>query len=236
MFAVIFEVQPKQERWDDYLGLAKQLKPKLEATDGFIDNERFESKRTKGRLLSLSTWRDEKSVVRWRSHGEHHGVQEKGRFEVFEDYHLRVGEIIADSQPPKGMTVTQQRFDETETGTAKVVTLTEVTPGQGGGIGGKPDQLPSQLGLASTAPGLVDHEVFESIYNPGKLVLLVSWRDADAAAAWRPAAIATAKSLRHRQVRIIRDYGMFERREAPQFYPEVQRPQAAQQSRRAAAR
>ena len=49
-------------------------------------------------------------------------------------------------------------------------------------------------------------------------------------------AIATAKSLRHRQVRIIRDYGMFERREAPQFYPEVQRPQAAQQSRRAAAR
>src|SRR5260370_25512843 len=69
MFAVIFEVQPKPERWDDYLGLAKQLKPKLEAIDGFIDNERFESKRTKGRLLSLSTWRDEKAVIRWRSHG-----------------------------------------------------------------------------------------------------------------------------------------------------------------------
>ena len=30
-----------------------------------------------------------------------------------------------------------------------------------------------------------------------------------------------AASLRHRQVRIIRDYGMFERREAPQFYPDV---------------
>jgi heme-degrading monooxygenase HmoA len=43
MFAVIFEVQPKPERWDDYLGLAKELKPKLEAIDGFIDNERFES-------------------------------------------------------------------------------------------------------------------------------------------------------------------------------------------------
>ena len=69
MFAVIFEVQPKPERWDDYLDLASELKPKLEAIDGFIDNERFESKRTKGRLLSLSTWRDEKAVIRWRSHG-----------------------------------------------------------------------------------------------------------------------------------------------------------------------
>jgi hypothetical protein len=27
--------------------------------------------------------------------------------------------------------------------------------------------------------------------------------------------------IRHRQVRVIRDYGMFDRREAPQFYPDV---------------
>jgi heme-degrading monooxygenase HmoA len=178
-------------------------------------------------LLSLSTWRDEKSVVRWRSHGEHHGVQEKGRFEIFEDYHLRVGEITADTQPPKGMSVTEQRFDETEIGTAKVVTLTEVTPGEGVRLSVKPDLLPAHLGLDPNASGLVDHEMFESIYNPGKLVLLASWRSADAAAAWRPASVPAAKSVRHRQVRIIRDYGMFERREAPQFYPDVKRPEAA---------
>jgi len=64
MFAVIFEVQPKKGRFDDYLELAKYLKPKLEAIDGFIDNERFESLRQKGRVLSLSTWRDEKSPSR----------------------------------------------------------------------------------------------------------------------------------------------------------------------------
>src|SRR5215470_15296034 len=98
MFAVIFEVQPRKERWDDYLELAKHLKPRLEAIDGFIDNERFISKRAQGRVLSLSTWRDEKSVVRWRTEGEHRGVQEKGRSKIFHDYHLRVGEITVDTR------------------------------------------------------------------------------------------------------------------------------------------
>ena len=230
MFAVIFEVQPKKDRWDDYLDLAKQLKPKLEAIDGFIDNDRFESKRTKRRILSLSTWRDEKSVIRWRSHGEHHAVQEKGRLEVFEDYRLRVGEITSDSDPPRGLPVEQQRFDETEIGKATAVTITEVTPGHGGALGSKPDLLAAHLGLDGKADGLVEHEAFESIYHPGKLLLLVSWRDAGAAASWRPAKPEDAKFFRHRHVRVIRDYGMFERREAPQFYPEVQQASSKAES------
>ncbi|MGA7127335.1 MAG: antibiotic biosynthesis monooxygenase, partial [Chthoniobacterales bacterium] len=102
MFAVIFEVQPKKERYDQYLELAKFLKPELERIDGFIDNERFASQKVEGRVLSLSTWRDEKSVIRWRTLAVHHGVQEKGRNEVFADYHLRVGEITTDTHVPAG--------------------------------------------------------------------------------------------------------------------------------------
>lgn len=221
VFAVIFEVQPRQERWDDYLALAKYLKPKLEATVGFIDNERFASRRTEGRVLSLSTWRDEKAVVRWRTQGEHHGVQEKGRLEIFEDYHLRVGEVSADTHPPQGLVVEQQRFDETEVGAAKMVTITELIPTAGSSLGAEPDLLPARLGLDAGAGGLVDHELFESIYTPGKRLLLASWRDAGAAKAWAPLQPQAAASLRHRRVRIIRDYGMFDRREAPQFYPEA---------------
>src|SRR5437667_5815490 len=44
MFAVIFEVQPKPDRWDEYLELAKLLKPELERIAGFVDNERFKSR------------------------------------------------------------------------------------------------------------------------------------------------------------------------------------------------
>jgi heme-degrading monooxygenase HmoA len=208
MFAVIFEVQPKSDRWDDYLGLAGQLRPKLVATEGFIDNERFKSRRTEGRVLSLSIWRDEKAVIRWRTHGEHHGVQEKGRFEIFADYHLRVGEITRDSAETIGAA---QRLDDTEVGVAKRVTITEFSP---------PADA-QKFGLDTRAPGLIDHDVFESITNPGKLLLLASWRDDAAADGYTPAGAA-----RHRRVRIIRDYGLFDRREAPQYYPDVQRGSA----------
>jgi heme-degrading monooxygenase HmoA len=221
MFVVIFEVQPKKERWNDYLDLAKYLKPKLETIEGFIDNERYGSKRTEGCVLSLSTWRDEKAVIRWRTQDEHHRVQEKGRFEVFEDYHLRVGEVIDDTDPPRGLELLQQRFDETAGADAKAASITEVTPPEVERADIAPERLPAQLGLDLRTDGLADHEVFESIYNPGKILLLATWRDAQAAESWTPDPLSKLGRPRHRRIRVIRDYGMNDRREAPQFYPEV---------------
>lgn len=222
MFAVIFEVQPRQERFDEYLKLAKFLKPEIEQVDGFIDNERFGSKRTRGRLLSLSIWRDEKSVIRWRTLAVHHKVQERGRSEIFADYHLRVGEITADTRPSAGAHLAQQRFDETEVGPTKAMTISELTPTAGGGRAAI--DLAAELGLTERmGSGVVDSEEYESIYNPGKLLLLVGWRDATAAGQWTPRG-AAGWELRHRQVRVIRDYGMTDRREAPQYYPPVSRP------------
>ncbi len=219
MFMVIFEVEPHKERFDEYLEIAKSLKPHIEKIDGFIDNERYASQRDKGKILSLSTWRDEKAVVRWRTLGVHHQAQEKGRFEIFRDYHLRVGEIVSDTAPPQGQAVRQQRLDETEVGAAKFVTVCEL-PGKNG----KPASadLAPALGLGSETRGLLHQEVFESIYHPGTLALLAAWRDESAAAAWQPKAIADG-TVRHRRVRIVRDYGLTDRREATQYYPPVAR-------------
>src|SRR5258708_23771929 len=113
MFAVIFEVNTKQEQWEAYLGYAKLLRRELEQIDGFIDNERFSSLRREGCLLSLSIWRDEKAVMRWRTRARHHEVQEKGRTEGFGDYHLPVGEIIADNRPPPGQLLRETGFEKT---------------------------------------------------------------------------------------------------------------------------
>ena len=46
-----------------YLGYAKILKPELEQMEGFIDNIRYRSLTRDGWILSLSGWRDEKSLI-----------------------------------------------------------------------------------------------------------------------------------------------------------------------------
>jgi heme-degrading monooxygenase HmoA len=194
MFVVLFEVEPRPERWDDYLRYAGMLRPELLQIDGFLDNRRFRSRRHEGRLLSLSFWRDEKSVVRWRSHAMHHGVQAKGRSEVFRDYHLRVGEVVRDNGAPQP----QSRFDETETGLARGVSIVE----------GPASELPPD------AASLVDWDMFDGIVDPQDRLLLLSWRDADTMAGWPPQA-----GSRRYDVRIVRDYGLRDRAEAPQFHP-----------------
>lgn len=211
MFVVIFEVQPKAERWDDYLETARLLRPEIEQVDGFLDNERYKSECTSGRVLSLSTWRDEKALVRWRAHATHHVQgQERGRFEIFEEYHLRVGEVTADSAASSEMARGGQCFDTTEIGQATVVTLTEIGPETD-------DAAALSLAPADRA-GLVDCEWFASLVTEGKRVLLAGWTDAEAASGYSP---VVGRGVRHRQVRVIRDYGMRDRREAPQYFPEV---------------
>src|SRR5260370_38748832 len=98
-----------------------------EKIGGFPDIERFASRRTEGRMLSLSTWLNEKALVRWRTHAEHHRVQAKGRTQVFADYRLRVGEVTADTPPPAGSPVEQTRFDEPEIGAPKALPVPETT-------------------------------------------------------------------------------------------------------------
>src|SRR5438046_8918353 len=116
MFSVICEVLPNKEKWDDYFDSAKMLRPELEQVEGFVDNIRYKSLIREGWILSLSNWRDEKSLVRWRTRMRHHEVQQKGRDEILADYQLRVGQITADNQGPTRDALTEQRRYQTEVG------------------------------------------------------------------------------------------------------------------------
>lgn len=96
MIAVIFEVRPASGRKEDYLGIAARLKPDLEKIDGFISVERFQSLTDPGKLLSLSFWRDEDAVKRWRNQEQHRESQAAGRGGVFSDYRLRIASVVRD--------------------------------------------------------------------------------------------------------------------------------------------
>ncbi|MGA0617494.1 antibiotic biosynthesis monooxygenase family protein [Paracoccus sp. KR1-242] len=96
MIAVIFEVVIKDGHRDEYLDFAAALRPELEQIDGFLSIERFQSLATPGKLLSLSFWRDEDAVARWRALPQHRAAQAAGRDHVFQDYRLRVAAVQRD--------------------------------------------------------------------------------------------------------------------------------------------
>jgi heme-degrading monooxygenase HmoA len=96
MYAVIFEVEPETGRVQDYLDIAARLRPELEKIDGFISIERFKSLSQEGKILSLSFWRDEEAIARWRQQEQHQVAQRAGRDRIFRDYRIRVATVLRD--------------------------------------------------------------------------------------------------------------------------------------------
>jgi heme-degrading monooxygenase HmoA len=225
MFSVLFEVRPRTNQWDAYLGNAKMLRPELEQIDGFIDNIRYRSLTREGWILSLSGWRDEKAVVRWRTTMRHHEVQQKGRDEILLDYHLRVGQVTQDTRIPEGHVLREQRLDETETGEGTTVTLIDATRPADWVTQTKPEDVARWLGLEPHATGLISWDVFDAVLTAGDIIAMITWRD-HAAAEASEQSVNVAEGARLRRVRVVRDYGMFDRREAPQYYPDAKRSNA----------
>lgn len=222
MFSVIFEVLTKDDKFDSYFSLAKSLKPEVERTVGFIDYVRYRSLTRDGWRLSLSTWSDEKALIRWRTMAKHHNAQALGRDKLLSDYHLRVGQNTHDTHPPADQKIIDQRLDATETGHDTWATLSTL--------------LCSSDWIRSTAAldvarvfganiedqhGIVSWDVFENLAQAGEVLLLCGWIDESAALKFEEAIPKAGNSgARLRQVRVVRDYGMFDRREAPPYYPD----------------
>ncbi len=224
MFAVIFEVTPDPNRFDAYIDIAKSLRPELEGIVGFIENIRYKSATRPGQLLSLSLWADEKALVRWRTRERHYLAQGRGRDEVFLDYHLRVGQVIeaggAQYKQEEIRTSNQERFDETHVGEAKIVVLVDGLRVEPGGALLGTDALATRFGLDTheMPPDLVAWDIMDAVIAPGDMILLSSWSNEVAAAKFCK---SIPDGLRYRKVRIIRDYGKYDRREAPQFYKDA---------------
>ena len=142
---------------------------------------------------------------------------------------------------PEGHTLREQRLDETGIGEGTTVTLTDAKR-PAIGRDREPGTRPLISGC-SRAAGLVRWDVFDAVLTPGDLILLMSWRtheDAERVGG----GVKLPADARLRRVRVVRDYGMFDRREAPQYYPEARRsepsasaaPPRFDQSRRVALR
>jgi hypothetical protein len=172
--------------------------------EGFIRNERFRSRTRAHALLSLSLWDNEKALVRWRSMAIHHHAQAKGRGGVFDDYHLRVAEVTRSSVRFTDRELGWMRRDTTEVG-ARALTLVESNSRE------------ECLQLIAKAERALSADTYEHLNDPQHTVTILGWPDAQRADEFFENVMPTDQQLY--SLRVIRDYGLKDRREAPQFYP-----------------
>lgn len=209
--AQFFEVRIEHGHLDEYLALAAGLRPALDALGGCEFIDRFKSLTQADLLLSYQLWRDEAALTAWRTHAGHHAVQEAGRARVFADYRIRIAQLIHEQRP--GQAAWQpSRLTPYNDPARRAPTFVLAT-----------ESARAELPMA-TPPS---SQSFESVYRPGVFAHVIDVASPQAGIALGTALLADDTTQYFRVFEVMRDYGMFERREAPQYYPPPARPARA---------
>ena len=203
MLSLFFEVEIKPGRVDQYLNLAASLKGELEAMGGCLFIDRFKSLSRDNLILSYQIWQDEGSLTAWRVQAHHHEVQTLGRDQVFSDYRIRVAQVVY--QAKRGQPVWQAEartlYNDPKRRPPTYVLVTE----------SKSAKLAAVYDWQS--------EAFASVYREGQYAHLIQLPDEPSGIAFAPRLFDALSTDYVRIVEVTRDYGMYARAEAPQFYP-----------------
>jgi heme-degrading monooxygenase HmoA len=195
MHALFFEVTPRPGHEDHYFKIAAALRPILEQNKGLIFIDRYKSLGRPGTILSHSLWADEASLVDWRNDTRHQGAQKAGREVHFSDYRLRIAQVI------QGFT----REDGGQNVTA------------GDDAGGTPRRLMAVV-ESDGRPYSGEGEAFLSV-NRGDIYVTVMPIESDKQGGELISAAAGEVFVSSARLCLVsRDYGMVDRREAPQTF------------------
>ncbi|HTH56510.1 MAG TPA: antibiotic biosynthesis monooxygenase [Cyclobacteriaceae bacterium] len=96
MIVVIFEGTPREGKMEEYLERAPKYKDELTKIDGFVANERYQHCSNPNKVLSISFWKDEESVKRFRELEMHRQDEKEGKENLFEDYRICIAKVFRD--------------------------------------------------------------------------------------------------------------------------------------------
>ncbi len=96
MVIVVFQFSTNPKMSDEYFKEVELLKKEIENEEGFISAERYASKAVKDSYVSISTWKDKKSVENWHKNKRHQLSQNKGKEKIFKSFRIRVAEVFKD--------------------------------------------------------------------------------------------------------------------------------------------
>lgn len=189
MYAVFFEMRPHPGHLEHYFEHVAQLRPALVHHTGLAYLERFSSLRESDLILSHQLWESEEAITAWRANENHRSAQAAGRQVHFADYRIRVGGRVLHWQggPP--------------------TTLPAVAAGA---------DSPHILALYGTRPmPAPEIAVFKSVSRNERFIGLVTANGFLAAEAILNAQIASPGLEEVAIFCISRDYGQFDRTQAP---------------------
>jgi len=210
MIGLFFEVQTRPGHRDQYLDLAASLKPELEAMGGCLFIDRFRSLTRENLLLSYQIWQDEAALTAWRAHGFHHQVQTIGRERVFSDYRIRVAQLIDEARPGQPIWHPERRTPYNDPARRQPTYILAA------------ESKSATLAVESEWR----RDAFASVYRDGYFAHLIDLPDHQSGVEFGPLLFADPTIEYFRIFDVMRDYGMYERTEAPQYYPPVKRERA----------
>lgn len=205
MISQFFEVQTRPGHADQYLSLAASLKPGLVAMGGCLFIDRFKSLTRENLLLSYQIWQDEAAMTAWRVDAHHHDVQRIGREKVFSDYRIRIAQVIHEARPGQPIWQPERRTPYND-----------------------PKRRPPAFVLASESKNAElpvkpewSGDSFASVYREGYFAHLIDLPDYRSGLELGRQLFADPTTEYFRIFEVMRDYGMYDRAEAPQYYPPI---------------
>ena len=203
MQTLLFEMTPRDGHEDHYFTHAAKLRPILMQHDGLLFIERYRSLSRPGVILSHSLWRDEAAITRWRTDKNHHNSQTAGRYKHFEDYRIRISHALRsytnDGNEEHWEVAGMYADPSTSADRFIAIVRTGMDPQSNQG------------------------EVFESVSEDRSYLWLREFSIEQEGQDSIDLAIGDDSTIRAILARVSRDYGMFERAEAPQYFPPVKR-------------
>jgi heme-degrading monooxygenase HmoA len=210
MICQFFEVQTKPGHRDQYLDLAASLRPALDAMGGCLFIDRFRSLSRENLLLSYQIWQDEGALTAWRVHGPHHKIQEIGRERVFSDYRIRIAQVIHEARPNQPVWRPDRRTPYNDPARRRPTYVLAAES--------KSAELPVNTEWRRDA--------FSSVYREGIFAHLIDAPDQQSGIAFGARLFDDRTTEYFRVFEVMRDYGMYDRTEAPQYYPPIERSSA----------
>ena len=202
MMSLFFEVEVKPGRMEHYLTLAASLKPALDQMGGCLFLDRFKSLWRDNLRLSYQIWQDEGTMTAWRADARHHNVQTLGREKIFSDYRLRIAQVVHEARRGKPIWQPERRtpYNDPARRPPTYVLVTESNN--------------AKLPVRSDWRG----DTFASVYRDGQFAHLIDVPDQQSGVALADRLLADLTIEYVRIVEVIRDYGKYDRLEAPQYY------------------